>query len=292
MAQIIIAGVTVGFVYALVALSFAPSYASSRVINFGQGELVMLGAMLGAVLIGGHGWTHIVALPVILLVVAAVNGLMYVAMIRPLRLRGASLIIIIVGTLAGGELIRVAVSFAFGLDPRAFPAPFDGPPFRILGTVISRQFIVVVLGVVVVLALVWLLYARSLVGLTVRATAEQRATASLIGIDVERLTAGTFLVSGALAGLAGFLYGPLANANPTSGFQFALWGFTALIVGGVGSWVGPVIAGVGFGVLEKLMGYWFGDGYSLVVSLAVLLLFLYVRPQGILGRHESEVVAA
>ncbi|MDO8308899.1 MAG: branched-chain amino acid ABC transporter permease [Actinomycetota bacterium] len=292
MLQILIAGLTVGFVYALVAMSFAPSYASSKVVNFGQGEIVMVGTVLGAVLVGQQGLPYFAALPVIVVVTAVIDGLMYLVVIKTLRSRGAPLINMVIGTLTAGMVVAVAVAFLFGLDPRSFPSPFGSRPIQVLGAFVGTQVLVVLVGVAVVLLVVWLLYERSRVGLAVRATSEQRDTSRLVGINVETLTLGTFLVSGALAGLAGFLYGPLANADPTSGFQFALWGFTALIVGGLGSWIGPVVAGVALGVLDKVMDYWFGDGYSTTVVLAILLLFLYVRPQGLMGRVESQGAAA
>jgi branched-chain amino acid transport system permease protein len=286
MSQLLVAGITVGCVYALIALSFAPSYSTSRIINFAQGELVMLGCMSGAVV--GTSWhlPYFVGLIPVLGLTATVNGLLYLLVVRSLLARGAAIINVVIATLVFGVLIRVVVSFLFGLDPQFFPPPFSGPPFQIADFYVARQALVIVFSVLIILALTWTLYTKSLVGLLIHATADNRDVAQLVSVNVERLTLLSYLASGMLAGMAGYLYGPLVNAAPSLGLQFALWGFSALIIGGIGSWAGPVVAGLLLGVIETFANFWVGTGSSEVLTVGVVLVFLYVRPTGLLGRVE------
>jgi branched-chain amino acid transport system permease protein len=283
MEPLLVSGITVGCVYAIIALSFAPSFSSSSIVNFGQGELVMLGAMVGAVMVGSAGVPYFLAIPVVAVVTMVASLLMYLLVVRAIRRRGGTLITQILGTLAAGILIRVAVSFALGITARRLPAPFSDRPVSIGPLEVPPQSLVIVGGVAVVLVAMWLLYTRTLFGLTIRATALRRDVAQLVGIDVDRLTAITFLLGGALAGVAGMLYGPLVNATPWSGLQFALWGFMALIIGGLGSWWGPVLAGILLGLTEAFARSALGSGYGEGVTILLMLAFLYLRPTGLMG---------
>jgi branched-chain amino acid transport system permease protein len=291
--QLTASGLALGAAYALVALGFVVIYRASRVFNFAQGELLAFGAMLMATLAAtGMPW------PAALLLTMAGTGLLGAAIertaLRPLL--GRPVFVTIIITIFVALLVRAAVVIVWGADPRGMPTPWERTGTLSLA---GAQVLTSSLGAIVAggaaLGLFFFIIRRTRLGLAMRAAANDQEVALALGIPVGRVFASTWFLSGAYAALAGvFLSMFPANAEPNLGYV-ALRAFPAIIVGGLESPPGAVIAGLALGLLEVLaQGYLnpslgaFGHGFHTVFPYLVMIAFLVIRPYGIFGRREVE----
>jgi branched-chain amino acid transport system permease protein len=268
-------------------------YRASHVFNFAQGELLAFGAMLMTTLAGaGVPW------PLALLLTMAGTGLLGAAVervaLRPLL--GRPVFVTIILTIFVGLLIRAAVLILWGSDPRGMPTAWERTAtVTLFGASVLWSSIGAVVAGGAALGLFFLVIKRTRLGVSMRAAANDQEVALALGIPVGRVFAATWFISGAYAALAGvFLAMFPSSADPNLGF-IALRAFPAVIVGGLESPPGTVIAGLALGLLEVLaQGYLsphlgnFGHGFHTVFPYLVMILFLMIRPYGILGRKEVE----
>ena len=291
--QLTASGLALGAAYALVALGFVVIYRASHVFNFAQGELLAFGAMLMTTL-AGTGLPWIVALLLAMTGTGLLGAAVERVALRPLL--GRPVFVTIILTIFVALLLRAAVVVVWGADPRGMPTPWERTGTVSLG---GAQVLLSSLGAIAAggaaLGLFFFIIKRTRIGVAMRAAANDQEVALALGIPVGRVFASTWFLSGAYAALAGvFLSMFPANAEPNLGYV-ALRAFPAVIVGGLESPPGAVIAGLALGLLEVLaQGYLnpslgqLGHGFHTVFPYLVMIAFLVIRPYGILGRKEVE----
>jgi branched-chain amino acid transport system permease protein len=285
--QFAFSGLTVGAVYALVALGFTLIYNASDVINFAQGEFVMLGGMTTVFLaLAGVPLPVAACLAIILTVIVGLA--LYRFAIAPAQGAGAvALIIITIGT---SIFLRGAAQVAFDKRFHSLPPWFGSEPIRVGGAAILPQSLVVLAGAVVVVVLLWAFIERTLVGKAIVATAANTLAARLVGINTRRVVGLSFAISAAIGALAGILITPITLTSYDVGTLLALKGFAAAMLGGIGSAVGAVAGGLLLGLLEAFAAGYLSSQYKDAVAFLVILLVLFAMPRGLFGRASIERV--
>jgi branched-chain amino acid transport system permease protein len=281
LAQTLVNGLSVGCIYGLIAIGFCVIYNASGIVNFAQGAFVMLGGMVTAALQAKLG-LPLAALAAVT-AVAALGAVIERLVVRPLWDRNATMFVMILATLAAQIVIERATLIVAGDQPRSLPVFTDLPPIRIGGVSIGFQ-ILWILGVsLVLIGLLALFFQRTLTGRAMRACAINREAAALQGIPVSRMLALSFALSAALGAIAGILLTPTQYTAFNVGTPFAISGFIAAIVGGFGRPFGAFLGGIALGLAQALAVFAFGAALKNVAALSILLIFLFVRPSGILG---------
>lgn len=281
--QILVAGIGTGAVYALVALGFNVVFKSTGAMNFAQGEWVVMGGMITALLIGTFSGIGLAVVAAVVLV-GMVGLLSERLVVRPLR-RPDALVITLV-TIGLSILTRSLIMLVLGKKPVGY-AGFSGNASLSLGGVsIQAQTLWIVAITLVFLGVMHVFFERSMLGKALRAAAADREAASIVGVNVQ----GTILVSFGIAALAGALAGaivtPLTLASYDQGAMFGFKGFSAAMLGGVGSLPGAVVGGLALGLLEAFGSFYISSDFKDAIAFAVLLLILFARPSGLLGRAD------
>jgi branched-chain amino acid transport system permease protein len=282
-AQSVLSGIGIGAVYGLIGIGFCVIYNASGIVNFAQGAFVMLGGMLtnaGMIKLG---------LP---LPIAAIGAIAIVAMlgvvlerivVRPLWNRGSTMFVMILATLAAQIVVERITQIMAGDQPRTLPVFTDLPPLRLFGFAINFQFLWIVGCSAMVIILLGLFFSSTKTGKAMRACSINRDAAALQGIPVSRMLALAFALSAALGAFAGILITPTQYTSFNVGVPFAISGFIAAIVGGFGRPLGAFAGGILLGVAQALAIVLLGAAFKNVAALSILLLFLFVRPTGLLG---------
>jgi branched-chain amino acid transport system permease protein len=287
---LIVAGLTTGAIYALVAMSFNVIFAATGVLNFAQGELFMAGAMLCAFLYTDREIIAPVALVITVVLVAAIAVLEERLAVRQAMRAGRGAMGWVLATLGFSIVTASVFSLVFGPDIRQPSGFFDDNPRAVLGVTFSNQQLSLVVAALLLAAALSAFYRRSITGVAMRAIAQDPEAASMRGIPVSALGAFSFAISGALIGAAGFLSAPVVGAYPSMGFIFALQGFIAAAVGGIPSIKGALIGGFALGVIGSFGADYIGAGYRTTLVFAVLIVVLAIRPAGLFGRLTARAV--
>ena len=285
--QFFFSGLTVGAVYALVALGFTLIYNASDVINFAQGEFVMLGG-LTTVFLGLAGVPLPLAALLAVIVTVLVGLALYRFAIEPAR--GASAVALIIITIGASIFLRGAAQLVFDKRFHSLPPLLGNEPIRLGGAAILPQSLVVLAGAAVIVVLLWQFIDRTLLGKAVIATAANRLAARLVGIDTRRIVGLSFGVSAAIGAIAGILITPITLTSYDVGTLLALKGFAAAMLGGIGSALGAVVGGLVLGMLEAFSAGYISSQYKDAVAFLLILVVLFAMPQGILGRGRVERV--
>lgn len=285
--QFLFSGVTVGAVYALVALGFTIIYNASDVVNFAQGEFVMLGGMITVFAHQAGAPLPLAALLAIALA-AAVGVALNKLAIEPAR--GAPVVSLIIITIGASILIRGAAQLVFDRRIHRFPAFSGDEPFRLLGATILPQSLWVLAGAFAVFGGLWLFFTRTLTGRAVLATSNNRLAAQLVGIDTGWVMTLAFGLSAAIGALAGVLATPITLVSYDVGVALALKGFAAAMLGGMGNPKGALVGGLLLGLLEALTAGYVSSQYKDAVAFVVILAVLFARPQGLFGARSTERV--
>jgi len=286
--QYLFTGVTVGSIYAMVAVGFNIIYNVTEIINFAQGEFVMLGGLIMVF------FTVTAKLPLPLafvLTVAAVTGvgaLMERFTINPLK--NASVLTMIIVTIAVSILFKGIAMFVWGKDPYIFP-PFSGSkPLFIFGAAIQTQTLWVLFMTAVMVVLMTIFFKKTRYGKAMLACADNPEAARLVGIKVNIMILISFALSAAIGAVAGAVITPISLMEYDRGALLALKGFGAAVLGGLGSFYGAVVAGILLGIIESMCAGLVSSGYKDAVALILLLLVLYVRPSGLFGNVEASKI--
>jgi len=282
--QLMVSGIALGAVYGIVGLGFNIIYNATGVINFAQGEFVMLGGMLATALVAAHV-PLAATLPLCTFAVAVVGLLLERLAIRPLQ--KSSLMSMITVTIGASVLLRGVAKALWGANSVAL-APFSGTaPLHVGGVVVDRQELWVCATALLTVVGSHLFFTCTLAGKAMRACAINASAARLAGVSVERMTLLAFAISAGMSGLAGVVLTPLTMVSYSSGTPWAVKGFCAAIVGGLGNGLGAVVGGLLLGILEALGSGILSSGYKNAIALLVLLLVLLFRPSGVLGRKAA-----
>ena len=277
--QLALSGLSVGSIYAIIALALAIPYKASRVLNFAQGELVTLGAYIGLVLTS-YGLPYAAMVPATL-IVAAVFGLVLERLfIRPII--GAPEFTLVIATFAIGLIIRALIRIHWQDNNFFLPAPYAGPALAIGPLRVNPSYLVIIGTTLVLVCFLVLFFQRTKLGKAMRAAAVNQTGARLMGIRVGTVFGSAWALAAALGALAGLLLGPVVGINPELG-QLIVKALVAAVIGGFGSLGGAVFGGLLLGVLETYAGALFGAALKEVIPFALLIAFLLVRPQGLWG---------
>ena len=280
--QFMISGLTTGSTYALIAIGFSIIHNATGIVNFAQGEFVMLGGMLMVTFFNSLKLPMALAFFLTLFSVAAVGLLLEWG---PLRHAKSKEILVLVMITVGASIVNKALSMIFwGKNPMTLP-PFSGEtPFILLGAAIMPQSLWIIGITVSVVATLNYFFKRTLTGKAMRAVAASRRSAMLTGIPVDRMIFLSFTLSGGLGAVAGIVLTPITTTSFDVGIMLGLKGFSAAILGGYGSMPGAVVGGLLLGVLESLGAGLISSEYKDALAFLILLLVLFCKPSGILGR--------
>jgi branched-chain amino acid transport system permease protein len=285
--QFLLSGVTVGAVYALVALGFTIIYNASDVVNFAQGEFVMLGGMI-TVFAHAAGAPLPLAALVAILATAALGVAMNKLTIEPAR--GAPVVSLVIITIGVSIFIRGAAQLVFDKQLHSFPAFSGDEPIRIVEATILPQSLWVIGGAIAVFVGLWLFFTRTLLGRAVLATSNNRLAAQLVGINTPFVMTLSFAMSAGIGALAGVLVTPITMTSYDVGLAFALKGFAAAMLGGMGNPKGALVGGFLLGVLEGLTAGYVSSQYKDAAAFIVILAVLFFLPQGLFGRKSTDRV--
>lgn len=283
LAQVVVSGLTLGSIYALTALGFVIIFRATAVVNFAQGEMMMVGAILALMLYKDFGLGYV---PAFLLAMAGAWGLgviMERVAYRPLL--HAPIFTVILSTVAVGQMLRSGVRVARGQELSLFPPIMSAEPFTWGGVRLTPLNLGIVAASLICLVAFVAFFRQTRMGWAMRATALSKEAAALVGVSVPRVFSISWRISGALAAAAGILLAPLIIVTPDMGV-IGNKGFIAAILGGFNSLPGAVLGGFLLGLLENLAGVYVSSAFKDVVTFGALLLVLTVRPVGILGRPE------
>lgn len=285
--QFIVSGLTVGAVYALVALGFTIIYNASSVANFAQGEFVMLGGMI-TVFSWQAGAPLALAALLAIVVTASIGMLLNRFAITPAR--GAPVVSLIIITIGASILIRGLAHVVFDKQLHSFPAISGDDPIQFLGATVLPQSLWVIAGALLIFLVLWLFFTRTLIGRAVLATANNRVAAMLVGINTRYVMALSFALSAAIGALAGVLVTPITFISYEAGLYMGLKGFAAAMLGGMGNPKGALAGGLLLGVMESITAGYLSSSYKDAAAFVVILAILFFMPQGLFGRHATERV--
>lgn len=278
-----------GCVYALIALSYLLVLRPTGIINFAAGEWAMVGAFGAFLLLAKLQWPYPLGMAAIIGFMLLLGWATERLAVRPLAAAGAPLIAPILALLGMLVVFRESISLAFGPDPRPVPYPFGFGRFEVGLLAGSYQSVFMIATTLFVLGGAWFFFERTVWGKCFEAVAIDRRAAALMGIDLSRVTALSFAAGSAVAGLAGLLIGPNISAHFLMGVPLAIQGFTALVIGGVGRVEGTLLGGLLLAFAEQLTVRYapVPPGYAQGVPLVLLMIFLLVRPTGLLAAREA-----
>lgn len=278
--QFLFSGLTLGSIYALIALALVTTYNITGILNMAQGEFVALGALTACTLYSA-GFSLPASFFLSVIVTAVVGGLVERLAINPVR--NASSITLIIITIGVSIMIRGLALLIWGTNPYTLPAFTQGGPLKVLGAAVNTQSIWVFGLLIVTVTGLFAFMEKTYWGKAVRACVINRMAAKLMGINPYILSLMAFVVSGALGAAAGVFITPITLATYDMGFSLGLKGFVAAIIGGINNVGGAIIGGLLLGVLEIFGAGLISSGFKDAVALIVLIIVLLLRPQGIIG---------
>ena len=283
--QYTISGLTIGVIYALVAIGYNIIYNVTEILNFAQGEFVMLGGLFAVF------FTQTIQLPVSAAFFAAVivTGCVGFAMERLVirRARSSTVLSLIIITIAVSILLKGSAMFWWGKNPYSLPAFSSGRPFIIAGAAVQRQAIwIFAVSALVVICLTFF-FRRSAYGKAMLASADNPSAARMVGIPVRQMILLSFTLSAAIGAAAGVSITPISLMEYDRGALLGLKGFGAAVLGGLGQFFGALVAGMVLGLAESFCAGYLSSGYKDAVALVLLLLALFFKPEGLFGSREA-----
>lgn len=285
--QFLFSGVTVGATYALAALGFTLIYNSSNVINFAQGEFIMLGGML-TVYFAKAGLPLPAALTLAIVVPAIVGMLVEKLAIEPAK--GAEVVSLIIITIGASMVIRGVIQVWLGTGTFTFE-PFSGSaPIEIGGATLLPQSLWVIGITACIVVALWLFFSRSLAGKAILATSCNPVAAQLVGINTQWVLLVSFALSAAMGAVGGILLAPLTLTSYDVGIMLGLKGFVAAVVGGLGSGLGAVVGGLLVGIVEAMAAGYISSAYKDAVPFLLIFVILFFMPRGLFGPKVTERV--
>jgi branched-chain amino acid transport system permease protein len=295
--SLLVSGLADGLLYALIALGYTLVYGVLQLINFAHSEVFMSGGFAGYFILNaviGNGQPHgaaSVGLVILGIAGGAVAGgavafLLERVAYRPLRRRNAPRLAFLISAIGASYFLFNFAGKEFGRIAVSIPAPFtNGTVFYIFGAQVQTYYVVIAISTFVMLVLLDRFVAKTRLGKGIRAVAQDAETASLMGVNIDRVISQTFVIGGLLGGAAGFLFGLNAGVVYTMGFTPALKAFTAAVLGGIGNIRGAMLGGLLLGVVENLGVACVQSSWRDVIAFGILVLVLLVRPTGLLGER-------
>jgi len=285
--QVLITGLGQGCLYGLIALGFVLIYKATEIVNFAQGDLLMLGAFFAVTFVG------ILALPfwlgfLLAIISMAVFGyLLDMLVIRSMI--GESPFSIIILTISIGFILRAAAGAIWGSNILSLETPYSGKMADIGGLVISQEYLVVIAGTIILSAILFLFFRFSSLGIAMQASSQNQLAAYYMGIPVKRIFSLIWAISALVAAVAGTLMAPISLVNPQMGF-IGIKAFAAAVIGGFGSLPGALIGGLIIGCSEQMAGSYLPTGFQEISAYLIMFLVLTLRPQGLFAQIQQKKV--
>jgi branched-subunit amino acid ABC-type transport system permease component len=287
--QTMLGGLAIGCIYSLIALGISMIIRATDILNFAQGEMLMIGSMTGISAFHLHNIPFGVVLLAGILGGGLVSLLIELVVYRALRRRRVALINVMIATLGVSIVLQNVARLVWGSEPLRYPTLFMSKGLLFAGFTISPQllWIVVLSGLIMGALIIFFCYTR--LGIAMQAAAQDPDAARLMGISVDRTTTYTFAVAGMMAGAAGVLLGSLFFASFDMGFLIGIKAFVAATLGGLGSIAGAMLGGLVFGLIETFSGTLISTAYKDAVGMVVLIVILLFIPTGLFTRSGREV---
>jgi len=282
MIQLILSGLALGCIYSLIALGYHLTFVTSKTLNFAQGSAMMLGAVIMLIVTVDLGYPAYVGIVVAIALLGLFGVMLERLAVRPFADRGS--VAWVLSTLAVGIVVENVVQLVFGKSPRGIESSLVAQPLTIAGAGIYPLELIIPAVVLVTVFAARMLYANSMVGRALRATAYDREAALAMGIDVNMMIGLSYALSSMLAAIGGVLLGPLIGVSGHMGFLIGLKAFAVAIIGGLQHPVGILVAGLGYGIAENLIGGYFGSSAKEIFGFGLVIIVLFLRPSGLFGR--------
>lgn len=286
--QYLVSGLTMGSTYGLTALGFTIIFNATSIINFAQGEFVMLGGMFSVYYAAALGLPLILAVPLAVLSTTLVGALMERCALRPIK--GASIIQFIIVTIGLAIIIRGLAMLFLGKDTYALPAFTGDLPIQFLGAAILPQNLWVIGVTLALLFGLKAFYSGTIFGRAMLACSFNRKAASYVGINVKRMVLYSVMLSAFVGSVAGAVLAPITMTSYDVGIMLGVKGFAACVLGGMGNPFGAAAGGLILGIIESFGSGLVSSAYKDAFSFIILLVFLFLKPSGLFGRAGSERV--
>jgi len=287
--QLLVSGIAQGCIYGLIALGFVLIYKATETVSFAQGELMMLGAFIGLMLMAVLGFPFWLAVLAAICAMALLGIALEFAVIRPILGQPAFSIVMLtigIGYVARGAVTMVPV---FGTETHTLPVPYRNEIVQVGGLVIAVEQLVVILATAALSALLYAMFRFSKIGIAMQASSQNQLAAYYMGIPVKRLNGLVWGLAAAVAAIAGLLLAPITFVHVNMGF-IGLKAFPAAVVGGFGSLPGAIVGGLIIGVVESMSGFFLPEGFKDVAAYVVVLLMLVIKPNGLFGENLAKKV--
>ena len=280
--QLLISGISLGCIYALIALGFVLIYTATETVNFAQGELMMLGAFGGLVLMKAQDWSFWFAAPVAVVAMFMLGTALERLVIRPIM--GQPQFTIVMLTIGMGYTARGLISMipVIGTETNSLDVPYKGRVIDLAGAVISVEQVAIIIVTSLLCGVLYLMFRYSKLGIAMQATSQNQLAAYYMGIPVRRINGLVWGLSAAVAALAGLLLAPITFVHANMGF-IGLKAFPAAVVGGFGSLPGAIVGGLVIGLVEAFAGFYLPEGFKDIAAYVVVLVMLVVKPNGLFG---------
>jgi branched-chain amino acid transport system permease protein len=285
--QLVINGAASGCIYGLIALGFVLIYKATEVVNFAQGDIMMLGGFAAFACITTFGMNYWIGALVAVLVTAAFGYLLDVVIIR--RMIGQPQFAVVMLTLGLGFIFRAGAGIHWGYDAVSFVTPFTNHNVNIAGLIIGRDSISIIVGTVLLCATLYLFFSHTRLGVAMQAASQNQLAAYYMGIPVRTVFSLIWAISAGVSAIAAILLTPVSMIDVNMGF-LSFKAFAAAVLGGFGSIPGALVGGVVIGIVEQLSGYFLPAGFQEVTANVVLLATLILRPQGLFAERSGKRV--
>ena len=280
--QLLVSGIAQGCIYGLIALGFVLIYKATETVSFAQGELMMLGAFAGLVLMQVLGMPFWVAVLASIAAVAAFGVLLERVVIRPILGQPAFSIVML--TIGIGYVARGLITMlpGIGTDTHTLPVPYRNVTWNAGGLILSAEHMVVIVVTALLCLGLFAMFRYSKLGIAMQASSQNQLAAYYMGIPVKRLNGLVWGLAAAVAAIAGLLLAPITFVHANMGF-IGLKAFPAAVVGGFGSLPGAIVGGLIIGIVESLSGFYLPEGFKDIAAYVVVLIMLMVKPNGLFG---------
>jgi branched-chain amino acid transport system permease protein len=285
--QLLVGGIAQGCVYGLIALGFVLIYKATEMVNFAQGDLMMLGAFVALTFVGTMGMNYWVGFLLAALAMAVFGYLLDAAVLR--RIIGQPQFAVVILTISLGFIFRSGAGFIWGHETQTFETPFTNRIINAGGVILPLENLSTIAGTVLLALLLYLFFNYTRLGNAMQAASQNQLAAYYMGIPVKRINSLIWALSAVVATIAGVLLSPTSLVDPSIGF-LGIKAFAAAVIGGFGSLLGTVLGGLIVGISETLAGRYLPLGFKEIVAYLIMLGVLLVRPHGLFTTMQRKKV--
>lgn len=285
--QLLVSGISQGCVYGLIALGFVLIYKATEMVNFAQGDMMMIGAFVAFTFINEMNVPFFYGVILTLISMAIFGILIERLLLR--RMIGEPPFAVLMLTIGLGFMLRAAAGTIWGSQPRALNSPFAGGVLKFGNLVIGHENLAIVVGTALLCFFLFLFFRFTRLGIAMQAASQNQLAAYYVGIPVKRIFALVWALSAMISAVAGILVAPVSLLDPLMGF-IGIKAFAAAIVGGFGSLPGAIIGGLIIGIVEQFAALYLPPGFSEMSAYVILLMMLFIRPEGIFASMQRKKV--